>query len=64
MSDTHQCVACNRTKEEVPLLVLVHKDEQFHICPEHLPILIHQPHKLADVLPGVASLDPGSHDHH
>lgn len=63
MSDTQQCIACSRTKEEVPLLVLVYKDETFHICPKHLPTLLHQPHKLADVLPGVEGLDPADHHH-
>jgi hypothetical protein len=37
--------------------------EQRWICPQHLPILIHQPDKLAPFLPGIGSWEAPDHDH-
>jgi hypothetical protein len=46
------CLVCERTGEAVPLLALTYQGRAIHICPQDLPILIHQPAKLADKLPG------------
>jgi hypothetical protein len=56
------CAACDRTSEQVPLLQIVYRDTVSWICPQHLPILIHQPGKLAGKLPGVENLAAGEHD--
>ena len=56
-----RCVQCERSSDEVPLVVLLYQGEQAWICPQHLPILIHRPDKLADKLPGAANLSPGEH---
>lgn len=50
------CVYCERSSEEVPLVVILFKDENVYICPQHLPLLIHKPAKLADKMPGVEKL--------
>jgi hypothetical protein len=42
--------------ESVPLLALTYQGKTYHICPQHLPLLIHQPEKLADRLPGAENL--------
>lgn len=55
------CLYCRRSAEEVPLLALQHRGEQFWICPTHLPLLIHHPEKLADRLPGARNLTADSH---
>lgn len=61
---TPTCLYCHRSANEVPLISLVYRDGSAWICPQHLPILIHQPHKLANILPGVENLDgPEGHDH-
>jgi hypothetical protein len=55
------CVNCARTVEEVPLLMLVHRTGNAYICPQCLPILIHQPQNLASKLPGTEALQPHEH---
>ena len=45
-----QCVYCERTVEDVPLLNLTHRHGTAYICPQCLPILIHQPQQLLDVV--------------
>ena len=55
------CVSCARTVEEVPLLTLVHRSGTAYICPQCLPILIHQPQTLVAKLPGTEALQPPEH---
>ncbi len=58
---TPTCVNCARTVEEVPLLSLVHRAGTAYICPQCLPVLIHQPQELINKLPGTESLQPHEH---
>lgn len=58
------CLACGRTAEEIPLLALNYRGEAWHICPQHLPQLIHQPHVLANRLPGSESFGAAAADDH
>jgi hypothetical protein len=60
-SATAQCVNCDRTVEEVPLLNLTHRHGTAYICPQCLPILIHQPQQLWSKLPGAEALQPHEH---
>ncbi|MEW6505003.1 MAG: hypothetical protein AB1457_13660 [Chloroflexota bacterium] len=56
-----ECVYCARSEQEVPLLSLRFQEIQFWICPQHLPVLIHQPERLRGKLPGVENLEPHEH---
>jgi hypothetical protein len=57
------CLACQRGEQETPLVCLDYKDERFWICPQHLPILIHDPAQLIGQLPGAENLKPAdTHD--
>jgi len=59
------CLYCERDSEQVPLLAMRYRDAEVWICPQHLPILIHEPAKLAGKLPGAEDLNPApGHDHH
>ena len=58
---TAQCVSCERTVEEVPLLNLTHRHGTAYICPQCLPILIHKPQQLLSTLPGAEALQPHEH---
>lgn len=58
---TVRCVACDRTQEQVPLLTLDYKHQRFAICPQHLPILIHDPKALAGRMPGAETMEPAEH---
>lgn len=57
------CLYCKRTSQQVPLISVEYKDESYWICPEHLPILIHQPHLLAGILPGIETMEGAEHNH-
>ena len=56
-----KCLACDRGSESVPLLTLDYMGSQFSICPQHLPILIHDPHQLIGKLPGAEKMSPEDH---
>jgi predicted RNA-binding Zn-ribbon protein involved in translation (DUF1610 family) len=55
------CVSCERTVEEVTLLNVTHRGGVAYICPQCLPILIHDPHQLLSKLPGAEALRPHEH---
>lgn len=62
MSDTApHCLVCQESSQEIPLLKLEYQDREYYICPQHFPILIHQPEKLIGVLPGAEKLQ--GHEH-
>jgi hypothetical protein len=59
-----KCLHCGRDAGQVPLLALRFGDQDLWICPQHLPILIHKPEKLADKLPGAIFIVSGEgHSH-
>jgi len=52
------CIHCERDNAQVPLLAFTYKDIEAWICTEHIPVLIHDPHKLVGKLPGAENLNP------
>jgi hypothetical protein len=60
-----KCVQCNRTEEQVPLLIFQYKGGEYAICPEHLPILIHKPAMLEGKIPDAGDWhsDEDGHGH-
>jgi hypothetical protein len=56
-----RCVACDSDSGQVPLLHFELQGRTHRVCPQHLPILIHDPTRLAGWLPGVESLSPAEH---
>lgn len=64
MSESNpKCVFCERSNQEVPLIPMDYKDEQYWICPSHLPLAIHKPQALVGKLPGAENLSAGEHHH-
>lgn len=60
MTDKNQvCVFCKRGQNEVPLVQLAFKNTNYWICPQHIPVLIHNPEKLSGLLPGAENLQAG-----
>ena len=59
MENQKECIFCKKTDQEVPLVQLSYKERNYWICPQHIPILIHDPAKLAGALPGAENLQPG-----
>ena len=58
---TPTCLACGRSDRETPLVQLLHRGAVLYICPQHLPVLIHDPQRLVGVLPGAEQLAPAEH---
>ena len=56
-----QCLACDRNSDATPLIQIEFKGRHFHICPQHLPVLIHDPVRLVGRLPGAETLAPAEH---
>ena len=55
------CLACQRSKDATPLIPLDYRDSRVWICPQHLPLLIHDPAQLIGKLPGAEHLRPADH---
>ncbi len=53
------CMFCNRTEHEIPLVRVDYKSESYWICPQHIPVLIHDPQKLEGILPGAETMQAG-----
>ena len=58
---TPTCLACGRSDHETPLVQLLHRGVELYICPQHLPILIHNPVELVGKLEGAEQLRPAEH---
>jgi hypothetical protein len=52
------CLVCGKTEEEIPLVKLAFKGEELRICPQHLPMLIHEPQKLVGIIEGAENMTP------
>ena len=60
-STAQGCLACHRGSDATPLIALEYRGSRIWICPQHLPILIHDPGQLVGVLPGAENLSPADH---
>lgn len=56
-----RCLACDRDSTATPLLTLEYRGSQIWICPQHLPVLIHDPSQLIGKLAGAEHLKPADH---
>ena len=56
-----RCLVCDRTQDATPLIPLQYRSGRTWICPQHLPILIHDPTQLVGRLPGAEDLRPAEH---
>jgi hypothetical protein len=57
------CIYCGASSDQAPLIPFRFQGSEHHICSQHLPILIHEPQKLAEKLPGAESLKGRGHQH-
>ncbi len=55
------CLACQREDHLTPLIPLHYRGTSLWICPQHLPVLIHDPAQLIGRLPGAENLRPADH---
>lgn len=55
---TPGCLACATTADDIPLISLAYRGHGLWICPQHMPVLIHDPVQLLDRLPGRRTRKP------
>lgn len=55
------CLLCERDTDATPILTLQYRGSALYICPQHLPVLIHDPSRLIGILPGAEQLSPAEH---
>ena len=53
------CLFCKQDENKVPLVQLDFKGHSYFICPQHIPVLIHDPGKLEGMLPDAENLQAG-----
>ena len=60
-SNTPKCLACGQDSSSIPLLPLEYQGGRLWICPQHLPVLIHNPTLLTGKLAGAENMKPADH---
>jgi len=60
-SHSDSCLVCHRDANQTPLVALEYRGMTLRICPQHLPVLIHDPSQLIGKLPGAEDLRPADH---
>lgn len=60
-SNIQSCIVCSHTQTETPLITLTYQNATFCICPQHLPVLIHNPQMLIGKVPGAEDMKPAEH---
>jgi len=48
-----ECIICKASSKEFPLIMFEFNENNYHICTQHIPVLIHQSGQLKDLLPGI-----------
>ncbi|NPA35387.1 MAG: hypothetical protein GXO47_00905 [Chlorobi bacterium] len=60
MADNEKkCLVCGRDEEQIPLVELSFRGVKYYICPQHIPVLIHEPNKLEGMLPDAENMEAG-----
>ena len=55
------CLSCNRSENEIPLVTLTYSAKPAYICSRCLPLLIHHPEQLIGKLAGAENIPPAEH---
>jgi len=59
MSIDKTCLVCKKTSDETPVAKFHYQQSDFYICPQHIPVLIHNPQELVGLLDGADKLQGG-----
>ena len=59
MSEVKECLVCKTPSTETPVTKFYYQESNFYICPQHIPILIHNPKELVGMLPGADKIKEG-----
>jgi len=59
MSIIKECLVCKKSSSETPVTKFYYQESEFYICPQHIPVLIHNPQELVGLLDGADKLQGG-----
>ncbi len=59
MSNVKACLVCKKSSSETPVTKFYYQESEFYICPQHIPVLIHNPQELVGLLDGADKLQIG-----
>lgn len=59
MSKNRECLVCKVSSKETPVTKFYYQESEFYICPQHMPVIIHNPKELVGLLPGAENLKEG-----
>ncbi|NOR28535.1 MAG: hypothetical protein GQ540_08405 [Lutibacter sp.] len=59
MSRVKECLVCKTSSTEAPVTKFYYQESEFYICPQHIPVLIHNPQELVGLLPDADKLQKG-----
>lgn len=59
MTNEKTCLVCKKTSDETPVTKFYYQQNDFYICPQHIPVLIHNPQELVGLLDGADKLQGG-----
>ena len=54
-----KCIVCERNEDQIPLVKFDYKQTYFWICPQHIPVIIHNPEQLAGKVTGAENFEAG-----
>lgn len=55
----NKCVICSTDSNQAPLIKFEFKGKDYHVCTQHIPVLIHKANQLGDILPGMENVENG-----
>ena len=61
-NSSKNCLSCNRSENEIPLVTLTYSSKPEYICSHCLPLLIHHPEELIGRLKGAENIPPAEHN--
>jgi len=59
MAEIQECLVCKKKSNETPVTKFYYQESEFYICPQHIPVLIHNPQELVGLLPDAEKLQKG-----
>ncbi|MCP4429062.1 MAG: hypothetical protein GY803_31640 [Chloroflexi bacterium] len=62
-SETLTCLNCEQSETKIPLVSLRYAGQQAWICSQCMPMLIHNPQRLAGKLAGAEDMEATLHSH-
>ena len=57
----HQCINCDHSEEDMPLINIQYKGKKIFVCSGCMPILLHSPEKMAGKLTDADKIQPAKH---